>query len=86
MAGGEMEEEAASSGKGMICLGGSVVLVSAASAKHGHLISCCLQEAAVCYSGPLVINLPRFNWSAPHCDACTNTHTHTHPDTDRKLT
>lgn len=55
---------------------------SAASAKQGYLISCCLQEAAVCCffcrrydSEPLVINLLRFNWSAPHCGAPAHTYT-----------
>lgn len=66
----------------VICVWGAAALALAASAKQGHLISCCLQEAAVCcrfccryYSAPLVINLLCFNWSAPHCDAPAHTFT-----------
>lgn len=59
----------------------SVVLVLAASAKQGHLISCCLQEGAVCYccfcySEPPVINL-LFLIGLHHTATCQHTRTHT---------
>lgn len=80
----KMEERTSSGDEAVIFLWGTAALALAASAKQGQLISCCLQEAAVCYccfccryySEPLVINLLHFNWSVPHCDAPGHTYTH----------
>lgn len=89
---GNIEEEAGGSGDGVpaICLWGSAVSALAASAKQGHLISCCLQEAAVCYR---YCSCRRYYPEPPRSSissiliglhhTATSRHTHTHTDRNR---